>query len=53
MQENKKESIRQPKQKQNTKKKKSQEKDNFSNLVNKYKSKLTGANQKVKSKWYE
>lgn len=56
------EKIKQPKQKQNTseKKKKSVMSENmndkkFSDLVNKYKSKLVAGSstQKVKSKWYE
>ncbi|XP_077299400.1 RNA-binding protein 28 [Arctopsyche grandis] len=57
-----KEKIKQPKQKQNTSEKKkkrvmseNRSDKNFSDLVNKYKSKLVAGSsaQKVKSKWYE
>lgn len=49
--ESKKDFIRQPQQKQNTKKKKV-DKDNFTDLVNKYKTNLI-VNKKAKNKWYE
>lgn len=56
--ERKQQHIRQPQQKQNTsskkKKKSNSDTDNFSKLVNQYKSKLiTVADKKAKSKWYE